>query len=76
MGEGWEPFASYNLELARAPKAKAPGKLLRKLGTPRIPPEELARITVPTGLIWGRHDRANRLRIAAAASDGSAGPFK
>jgi pimeloyl-ACP methyl ester carboxylesterase len=69
MGEGWEPFAAYNLELARAPKAKAAGKLLRKLGTPRIPPEQLAQITVPTTLIWGRHDRANRLRIAEAASD-------
>jgi pimeloyl-ACP methyl ester carboxylesterase len=68
MGEGWEPFATYNLELARAPKAKAAGKLLRKLGTPRIPPEELARITVPTSLIWGRHDRANRLSIPETAS--------
>lgn len=69
MGEEWEPFAYYNLELARAPSAKAAGKLLRQLGTPRIPPEKLARITVPTSLIWGRHDRANRLRIAEAASD-------
>ncbi len=69
MGEGWEPFVAYNLELARAPKAKAAGKLLRNVGTPRIPPEDLARITVPTSLNWGRHDRANGLRIAKAASD-------
>lgn len=69
MGEEWEPFAHYNLELARTPKAKAAGKLFRALGLPRIPPEQLARITVPTGLIWGRHDRANRLRIAEAASE-------
>ena len=34
-----------------------------------IPAQDLARITVPTTLIWGRHDRANRLRIAAAASE-------
>ncbi|MGH8574840.1 MAG: alpha/beta fold hydrolase, partial [Gammaproteobacteria bacterium] len=33
MGEGWGPFASYNLELARGPKSKAAGKLLRKVGT-------------------------------------------
>ena len=30
---------------------------------------ELARIAVPTMLVWGRHDRANRLRVAEAASD-------
>jgi pimeloyl-ACP methyl ester carboxylesterase len=35
---------------------------------PRIPPEDLAQIAVPTTLIWGRHDRANRPRIAEAAS--------
>jgi pimeloyl-ACP methyl ester carboxylesterase len=69
IGEDWEPFAAHNLDLARTPKAKVAAKLLREVGLPRIPPEELARITVPTSLIWGRHDRANRLRIAAAASE-------
>ncbi len=69
MGEEWRPFAAYNIELARAPQAKAAGKLLRRLGIPRIPPEELARITVPTSLIWGRHDRANRLNVPEAASE-------
>jgi pimeloyl-ACP methyl ester carboxylesterase len=68
MGERWEPFVAYNLERARAPKAKTLGRMLREIGLPRIPPEELARIEVPTSLIWGRHDRANRLRIAEAAS--------
>jgi pimeloyl-ACP methyl ester carboxylesterase len=68
MGERWDPFVSYNLDLARAPSAKAAGRLMRELGVPRIPPEDLARIAVPTTLIWGRHDRANRPRIAEAAS--------
>jgi pimeloyl-ACP methyl ester carboxylesterase len=68
MGERWDPFVSYNLDLARAPSAKAAGRLMRQLGVPRIPPEDLARIAVPTTLIWGRHDRANRPRIAEAAS--------
>ncbi len=76
MGEGWEPFASYNLELARGPKSKAAGKLLRKVGTPRIEPAQLARIIVPTSLIWGRHDRANRLRVAEAASDRYGWPLR
>lgn len=75
MGEEWGPFAAYNIELARAPQAKAAGKLLRKLGLPRIPHEELARIEVPTTLIWGRHDRANRLSIAEAASERYAWPL-
>ena len=35
---------------------------------PRLPPDDLARIDVPTTLIWGRHDRALRLKIAEAAS--------
>jgi pimeloyl-ACP methyl ester carboxylesterase len=68
MGDRWEPFVAYNLELARGPGAKAGGRLMRELGVPRIPPEDLARIAVPTTLIWGRRDRANRLRIAEAAS--------
>jgi pimeloyl-ACP methyl ester carboxylesterase len=42
--------------------------MLRELGTKVIPPEELARIAVPTSLIWGRHDRVMRLRIAKEAS--------
>jgi pimeloyl-ACP methyl ester carboxylesterase len=68
MGERWEPFLAYNLDRARSPNAKIAGRLLRELGMPRIPPDELAGITVPTTLIWGRNDRATRLRIAEAAS--------
>jgi pimeloyl-ACP methyl ester carboxylesterase len=68
MGERWEPFVAYNLELARGPGAKAAGRMLRKLGLPRIPSADLARIAVPTTLIWGRQDRAIRLRIAEDAS--------
>lgn len=67
MGDEWEPFRDYNLALARAPGAKAAGRLMRTLGTPPIPPEDLERISVPTSLIWGRQDRANRLQIAEAA---------
>ena len=68
MGDEWEAFTNYNLALARAPGAKAAGRLMRTLGTPPIPPEELERISVPTSLIWGRQDRANRLQIAEAAA--------
>jgi len=43
-------------------------RMLRELGTKTIPPEDLARIAVPTALVWGRHDRVMRLRIAEEAS--------
>jgi pimeloyl-ACP methyl ester carboxylesterase len=69
MGELWEPFVAYNLDRARAPTAKAAGRLFREVGLPQIPPDELARLTMPVTLIWGRQDRANRLRIAEAASE-------
>lgn len=68
MGERWEPFEAYTLALVRGPGTKVVGRLMREVGLPRIPKEDLARIAVPTTLIWGRHDRANRLRIAEAAS--------
>lgn len=69
MGERWKPFAAYNVALARSPSAKQAGLLMRTVGLPRIPPEDLDRISVPTTLIWGRHDRANRLRVAERASE-------
>lgn len=69
MGNRWRSFVDYNLELARGPQAKAAGRMFRKIGLPRIPPERLARIDVPTSLIWGRQDRALKLRVAERASE-------
>jgi pimeloyl-ACP methyl ester carboxylesterase len=68
LGPRWKPFLAYSLERAGGPNAKIAGRLFREFGIPRIPPDDLARIAVPTTLIWGRHDRANRLRIAQDAS--------
>jgi pimeloyl-ACP methyl ester carboxylesterase len=68
LGPRWEPFLAYSLERARGPKAKIAGRLFHEFGIPPISPDDLARIAVPTTLIWGRHDRANRLRIAQDAS--------
>ncbi|MEX2529329.1 MAG: alpha/beta fold hydrolase [Gemmatimonadota bacterium] len=68
MGERWDAFVAYNLELARGPQGRAAGKMLKELGLPRIPLAALAEIPVPTTLIWGRHDRANRLEVATKAS--------
>ena len=69
MGEQWTAFVTYNLGLARSASAKAAGRLFRSVGIPRIPADALARIDVPTVLIWGRHDRAIRLTTAKRASD-------
>jgi pimeloyl-ACP methyl ester carboxylesterase len=69
MGERWETSRAYNLDRARTPSVRAANRrMLRELGTKTIPPEDLARIAVPTSLIWGRHDRVMRLRIAEEAS--------
>ncbi len=69
LGERWPVSQAYLLELARTPSVRAANRrLLRELGTRTIPPEELARLAVPAALVWGRHDRVMRLRIAERAS--------
>ncbi len=68
MGERWEPYQAYSLDLARSPSAKAMRQLMRDIGLPPIAPHRLTGISVPTTLIWGRQDQANNVRIAHAAS--------
>jgi len=69
MGNKWDSLKAYNLDRARTPSVKAALRgLMGKFGLPAIPPAELARISVPTTLIWGRHDLAIPLPIAQAAS--------
>lgn len=76
MGADWEPFLAYNLACARRPEGKAALKtLMGKLGSPRIPKTALASMQVPVTLIWGRHDRANRLKIALQASNSYGWPL-
>ena len=69
MGKYWEPFIAYNLECANdKDRSDAMQFLMKTLGIPKIPDDELENIDVPTALIWGRHDKANKLKIAEAAS--------
>jgi pimeloyl-ACP methyl ester carboxylesterase len=69
MGERWLPFEAYNVDRARTPSVQAAvATLMEQFGVPAIPDSDLARIAVPTTLIWGRHDRATPLSVAEEAS--------
>lgn len=69
LGERWDDYTAYTLDRAVAPGASdALMALMEQFGFPPIPPEDLARIAVPTTLIWGRHDLATSLSVAEAAS--------
>jgi pimeloyl-ACP methyl ester carboxylesterase len=68
-GARWAASQAYLLDRASTPSVRAANRrMLRELGTRTIPREDLARIAVPTALIWGRHDRVMRVRIAEQAS--------
>jgi pimeloyl-ACP methyl ester carboxylesterase len=69
VGTLWEPFDRYTLDRARSARARpAFETLMAAFAAPAIPEHELARIDVPTTLIWGRHDLATPLEVARAAS--------
>jgi len=64
-----EQLEAYALERARTPAMKkALRSLMPQLGMRPIPAADLARISVPTTLIWGRHDLQVGVRVAEAAS--------
>jgi pimeloyl-ACP methyl ester carboxylesterase len=69
MGEKWIALRQYSVDRAKDPGVKAAMKtLMSQLGVPPIPVADLESISTPTKLVWGRDDRANRLRIAETAS--------
>jgi pimeloyl-ACP methyl ester carboxylesterase len=69
MAERFEPIGAYSLEWARTRTAKAALRsLMPEYGMRPIPRDVLARIAVPTALIWGRHDLQTRLSVAESAS--------
>lgn len=69
MDGDMELLEAYALDGARSPRLKAALRaLMPRFGMPPIAPEDLARITVPTTLIWGRHDLQTPVRTAEAAA--------
>ena len=69
MGKSWQWLKAYNLDRALTPSLHADQQsLMEQFGFAAIPVEELERITVPTSLIWGRHDLATQISVAEAAS--------
>lgn len=69
LGRRWEWIKTYNLDRARHPSlGAAQHALMEQFGFPAIPRADLLSCTVPTTLIWGRHDRATPLAVAQAAS--------
>ena len=64
MGKYWQPFLSYNLESAKNPKKKSAANEIMRAMSGKISDDTLNKIKVPVTLIWGRHDKANRLKVA------------
>lgn len=77
MGVRWDAFRAYNVERARAPSVQAAaGAMMEHFAMSPAAPAELARITAPTTLIWGREDLAIPLAIAEAAGDRYGWPLR
>jgi pimeloyl-ACP methyl ester carboxylesterase len=77
MGPEWDAFRAYNVERAATASVQAAaGALMEHLAMSAIPPAELARITAPTTLIWGREDLAIPLAIPEEASDRFGWPLR
>ena len=75
MGRQWQPFIKYNLASAQDPGKKAAAKGIMNAFSEKIPTEELKKIAIPVALIWGRHDKANRLKVAIRASENYGWPL-
>jgi pimeloyl-ACP methyl ester carboxylesterase len=69
IGQRWDAYAAYAVELAGDADVQAAlGGLIGQFAAVPIQTEQLARIDVPTTLVWGRHDLATPLSVAEAAS--------
>jgi pimeloyl-ACP methyl ester carboxylesterase len=68
-GARWELLKAYTLDVLRTTRvAEAMNELMEEFAARPIPEATLARIAVPTTLIWGRQDSIVPLSVAEAAS--------
>ncbi|WP_345044935.1 alpha/beta hydrolase [Georgenia daeguensis] len=66
---GWfAAFAAYRLSCGQVPHVRRAMRQAISVGRVHIPDAALERITTPTALVWGRHDRMVPLDLADAAS--------
>ena len=76
MGSDWDSFRTYNVERAGTPSVQAAAGALMEHFMPAASPSLLARVTVPTTLIWGREDLAIPLAIPEETSDRYGWPLR
>jgi pimeloyl-ACP methyl ester carboxylesterase len=69
LGGQWDAMRAYNLLLARTPAAAgALQTLLGLFAMPAIEDDVLARISIPTMLVWGRDDAIVPVSVGAGAA--------
>ena len=69
LGSRWPAYGEYAVDRLQQPARLATvGSLMATFGMPEISETALAGISVPTDLIWGRHDMATPLSAAESAS--------
>ena len=74
--EWFDAFSAYGLERARVTHVKRTMNQLVKSGTRRVADDDLARTSIPVGVIWGRGDRMTPLRTAADTVDRLGWPLR
>ena len=67
--EWFAAFSAYLRSRSAVPSVRRTMHQLIRAGTKQVPDDELASITIPTSLLWGRHDRMAPLRLAEAAHE-------
>jgi 2-hydroxymuconate-semialdehyde hydrolase len=73
--EWYAAFFAYLLARSTVPHVKRTMRYLIKTCTKRVPDDELRRVTVPTALLWGRHDRMVPVRVAESAAAATGWPL-
>ena len=71
----YDAFSGYTRSRAAVPHVKRTMRQLIRSCTKQVSDTELRRITVPTTLLWGRHDRFVPLNLATEASTRLAWPL-